>query len=132
MLFHELESKTVAELLDALDGPPLDGEEYRFSFSDDIAQRIAELGGIDQLRRKLDKDDDDRLAAVLGAFSATQAASVDRAEPGALFRRFLTHHCPSVVASAIDGLRSINDRDVKNQVLELIHAGPPAVGFGSR
>jgi hypothetical protein len=127
MLFHELESKTVAELLDAFDGPPLDGEEYRVSFYDDIAQRIAELGGIEQLRGTLDTDDDDRLAAVLGAFSATQAASVDRAERQEWFRRFLTHHCPSVVASAIDGLRLVDDRDVKDQVLELIRTGPPIV-----
>jgi hypothetical protein len=95
MLFHELETKTIADLLDAFAGPPLDGEEYRVSFYDDVAQRIAELGGIEQLRRKLNTDDDDRLSAVLGAFSATQAASVDRAERQALFRRFLTHRCPT-------------------------------------
>jgi hypothetical protein len=79
MLYHELESKTVAELVDAFDGPPLDGDEYRASFYDEVACRIAELGGIDHLRIKLDTDDDDRLAAVLGAFSAAGAASVDRA-----------------------------------------------------
>jgi hypothetical protein len=127
MLYHELKSKTVAELLDAFDGPPLDGEEYRASFYDDVAYRIAELGGIEQLRRKLDTHDDDRLAAVLGAFTAPQAASVDRAERQALFRRSLTHHYPSVVDNAIYGLRTINDHDARNQVLELIHTGPPTV-----
>jgi HEAT repeat protein len=118
---------TVAELLDAFDGPALDGEEYRASFYDDVAYRIAELGGLEQLRIKLDTDDNDRLAAVLGAFGAPQAASADREARQVLFRRYLTHGYPSVVVAAIDGLRITADHDAKDHVLELIRTGPSIV-----
>jgi hypothetical protein len=127
VLYRELESKTVPELLDAFDGPPLDGEEYRAVFYDDVAQRIADLGGSEQLRDKLDTDDDDRLAALLGGLSSRQAAIVDRVERQAEFRRGLVHHYPSVVVAAIDGLRSINDLDVRGQVFDLIVTAPPIV-----
>jgi hypothetical protein len=127
MLHHELESMTVAELLDAFDGPPLDAEEYRASFYDDVAYRIAELGGLEHLRIKINTDDNERLAAVLGAFSAPHAASAHGEARQALFRRYLTHGYPSVVVAAIDGLRTISDRGAKDDVLELINTGPSIV-----
>jgi hypothetical protein len=127
VLYRELESKMVPELLAAFDGPLLDGEEYQASFYDDVAQRIVELGGSEQLGDRLDTDDDDRLAALLGALSSRQAASVDRVERQVVFRRALLHHYPSVVAAAVDGLRSINDLEVRDQVFDLIATAPPIV-----
>ncbi len=66
MLFSELEGSTLEELIDAFRGPPLDGEEYRVSFYDDVADAIARLGGIDFLAGELDQDDEDRMAAAIG------------------------------------------------------------------
>ena len=127
MLYSELESKSLAELLDAFRGPPPDGEAYRASFFDDVAHRIAELGGIEELKTAMDTNDDDRLAAVVSAFSAPKADSVPRSERETLFRRFLTHPNPSVVAAAIDGLVVLDDHQAKATVLNLLRIGPSIV-----
>lgn len=53
MLFSELESSTLEELITAFRGSPLEGEEYRVSFYDDVADAIAHSAGSRSLRARL-------------------------------------------------------------------------------
>ncbi len=124
MLFSELEGNTLEELIAAFRGPPLDGEEYRASFYDDVAIAIAEHGGIDFLEGELDRDDDDRMAAALGALAFCDDPAVDRRGLVIRLKRLLAHPNPDVVVTVIDSLRELEDRTVHAQVLELLAHGP--------
>jgi HEAT repeat protein len=124
MLFSELEGSTLEELIDAFRGPPLDGEEYRVSFYDDVADAIARLGGIDFLEGELDQDDDDRMAAAIGALAFSQDLGVDKRRLNIRLRSLLDHPNPNVVITAIDSLRRLEDWTVHDRVLELFHRSP--------
>ncbi len=124
MLFSELEGSTLEELIDAFRGPPLDGEQYRVSFYDDVADAIARLGGIDFLEDELDQDDEDRTAAAMAALAFCEDPAVDRRALTIRLRRLLDHPNPHVVDTAIDSLWKLGDRTVHDRVLELLDHGP--------
>lgn len=124
MLFSELEGSTLEELIDAFRGPPLNGEEYRVSFYDDVADAIARLGGIDFLAGELDQDDEDRMAAAIGALAFSENTSVDKRRLNIRLRSLLHHPNPNVVITAIDGLRKLEDRTVRDRVVELLDHDP--------
>lgn len=127
MLFSELEGSTLDELIAAFHGPPLDGEEYRASFYDDVAIAIAEHGGIAFLEGELDQDDDDRMAAAMGALAFCEDPAVDRRGLVIRLKRLLAHANPDVVVTVIDSLRALGDRTVHDRVLELLGPGPVIV-----
>ncbi len=127
MLFSELEGSTLEELIAAYRGPPLDGEEYRIVFYDDVADAIARLGGIGFLQGELDQDDEDRMAAALGALAFSEDPAVDRRGLVIRLRGLLEHPNSNVVITAIDGLRRLEDRTVHDRVLELLDRGPGLV-----
>ncbi len=124
MLFSELESSTLEELITAFRGPPLDGEEYRVSFYDDVADAIARLGGIDFLRGELDQDDEDRMAAAIRVLAFSEDPAIDRRALTIRLRRLLEHPNPHVVDTVVDSLWRVGDRTVHGRVLELFDRGP--------
>jgi len=124
MLFSELEGSTLDELIDAFRGPPLDGEEYRVSFYDDVADAIARLGGIAFLQGELDQDDEDRVAAAIGALAFSQYPGVDMRALNMRLRPLLDHPNPNIVITAIDSLRQLEDRTVHDRVLKLLDRSP--------
>lgn len=124
MLFSELEGSTLEELIDAFRGPPLDGEGYRVSFYDDVADAIARLGGIAFLEGELDQDDEDRMAAAIGALAFSQAPGVDKRRLNIRLPPLLDHPNPNVVITAIDSLRRLEDGAVHDRVLELLDRSP--------
>ncbi len=109
MLYSELEGSTFEELIAAFRGPPLDGEEYRASFYDDVADAIARLGGIDFLESELDQDDEDRIAAAITALAFCEDPAVDRQGFAIRLRRLLEDPNPYLAATAIDGLSGLDE-----------------------
>lgn len=124
MLFSELEGSTLEELIAAFRGPPLDGEEYRVSFYDDVADAIARLGGIDFLEGELDQDDEDQMVAAMAALAFCEDPAVDRGGLAIRLRRLMEDANPHVVSTAIDSLRGMGDHTVHDRVLELLDHGP--------
>lgn len=123
MLFSELEGSTLDELTAAFRGPPLDGEEYRISFYDDVATQIAKVGGVRFLEGELDRDDEDRMAAAIGALAFCEDPQVDLGGLVVRLRRLLGHPNENVLTTAIDGLWRLEDRTVHDRVLELFARG---------
>ncbi len=127
MLFSELEGSTLEELTAAYRGPPLDGEEDRVSFYDDVGDAIARHGGIGFLEGELDQDDEDRMAAAIGALAFSEDPAVGKRRLNMRIRALLDHPSPNVVVTVIDSLRRLEDRTVHDRVLELLDSSPAMI-----
>lgn len=105
-------------LIARFQAPPPDGEEPGYVYYSDLALRIADEGkaGNEALLRFHATADDDRLRAILFAL-ASHPAEASRIRD--LLLTYLDDTRPLIVAEAVDGLATLNQRDVTEQVLAL-------------
>ena len=119
-VFPELDTLSLEDLAERFEGECPDGREYAHGYYVEVASRIAGKGrsGIGWLGDRLGRAEGERLSAILLALTHTPPFDHITSERLA---RYLGDHCPTVVASAVDGLCKQGNKEAKQRVVALAH-----------
>jgi HEAT repeat protein len=133
--FPQLDGRTVAELQTSFTADPslVPGvpEEEKLFWFEEVARKLAEGGeeGLDFLLRHLWAADEVRLRAILLAlaFAPKGLAEKRREQVRAELLAFIRDPRPLVAAEAIDSLSTLDDQEVEQQIVPLLHHESPYV-----
>lgn len=117
-VFPELDTLSLEDLTRRFEGECPDGRDYAHGYYVEVATRIAGKGrsGAEWLGDRLVRVEGERLSAILFALTHTPPCNHITSERLA---GYLEHHCPTVVAAAVDGLCRQGNKEVKHWVVAL-------------
>lgn len=131
-LYPELDGLSLAALIDHFESETADAITTESLYYSEVALKITQYGepGVRFLFNEIEKANNIRLRAILGALGWTKTLPVD---PGPLFAKYFTHSDPMIVAEAIDALRHQGECSVLPAAKQLCsHGSPYVVGAALR